>query len=191
MKTLASAGFAYLLKFIGFIVLGLIINIILTVIYFDDIVGLFKQENMLLGSIVLLNVLIFPIIWFVLGQQGAINSAIFKVMDGHLESLVEFVIKTFLTQGSRDKIGDYGSKLEEQSTVTKFILEFLFEKINFFEEISKLLKEKDYTDKELSLKMAEKIREEEFFEDLEPSLMIPLLLIVANIGIVYLAHGFL
>jgi len=191
MKTLASAGFAYLLKFIGFIVLGLIINIILTVIYFDDIVGLFKQENMLLGSIVLLNVLIFPIIWFVLGQQGAISSAIFKVMDGHLESLVEFVIKTFLTQGSRDKIGDYGSKLEEQSTVTKFILEFLFEKINFFEEISKLLKEKDYTDKELSLKMAEKIREEEFFEDLEPSLMIPLLLIVANIGIVYLAHGFL
>jgi len=191
MKTLASAGFAYLLKFIGFIVLGLIINIILTVIYFDDIVGLFKQENMLLGSIVLLNVLIFPIIWFILGQQGAINSAIFKVMDGHLESLVEFVIKTFLTQGSRDKIGDYGSKLEEQSTVTKFILEFLFEKINFFEEISKLLKEKDYTDKELSLKMAEKIREEEFFEDLEPSLMIPLLLIVANIGIVYLAHGFL
>ena len=191
MKTLASAGFAYLLKFIGFIFLGLMINIILTVIYFDDIVGLFKQENMLLGSIVLLNVLIFPIIWFVLGQQGAINSAIFKVMDGHLESLVEFVIKTFLTQGSRDKIGDYGSKLEEQSTVTKFILEFLFEKINFFEEISKLLKEKDYTDKELSLKMAEKIREEEFFEDLEPSLMIPLLLIVANIGIVYLAHGFL
>ena len=191
MKTLASAGFAYLLKFIGFIILGLMINIILTVIYFDDIVGLFKQENMLLGSIVLLNVLIFPIIWFILGQQGAINSAIFKVMDGHLESLVEFVIKTFLTQGSRDKIGDYGSKLEEQSTVTKFILEFLFEKINFFEEISKLLKEKDYTDKELSLKMAEKIREEEFFEDLEPSLMIPLLLIVANIGIVYLAHGFL
>jgi len=30
MKTLASEGFAYLLKFIGFIFLGLMINIIFT-----------------------------------------------------------------------------------------------------------------------------------------------------------------
>ncbi|CAA6823512.1 MAG: Unknown protein [uncultured Sulfurovum sp.] len=161
------------------------------VIYFDDISALFKSENILLGAITLAVVVIFPIIWIIIGKAEAVSSAIFKVMDGHLDDLIAFVIKNFLTQGSRDKVGDYGSKLEKQSTVTRFILEFLFEKINFFEEVSKLLKEKDYSDKELTLKMSARIREEEFFEDLEPSWMTAFILILANVGIIYSAHYFL
>ncbi|CAA6812110.1 MAG: Unknown protein [uncultured Sulfurovum sp.] len=191
IKTLTSAGFSYLFKFIGFIVLGLIINGVLAMVYFDNISGLFQNNNILLGSITIVTVILFPMLWLLFGKTEAVSSAIFKVMNGHLEDLVEFVIKNFLTEGSRDKVGDYGSKLEGQSTVTRFILEFLFEKINFFEEISKLLKEKDYSDEELTLKMCEKIREEEFFEDLEPSLLTPFLLMVVNIGVLYVANYFL
>lgn len=191
IKTLTSAGFSYLVKFIGFIVLGLMINAILAMVYFDNISGLFQNENILLGSITIVTVLLFPMLWLLFGKTEAVSTAIFKVMDGHLESLVEFVIENFLTEGTRDKVGDYGSKLEGQSTVTRFVLEFLFERINFFEEISKLLKEKDYTNKELTVKMCEKIREEAFFEDLEPSLLMPFLLMVVNIGVLYLANYFL
>jgi hypothetical protein len=85
----------------------------------------------------------------------------------------------------------YSFFLSEQSTVTQLILEFFFEKIEFFNDISELLKEKNYTDEELKVKMVERIREKELFEEWQPSFMTPLGLMVANIGAIYLADYFL
>ena len=80
MKTLASAGFAYILKFIWFIFLALAINITLAITYFDNISPLFKGENLLLSGISLGIVIIFPIIWLITAKSEALTSAIFKVI---------------------------------------------------------------------------------------------------------------
>jgi len=191
MKTLGSAGFAYILKFIWFIFLALAINITLTILYFDNISPLFKGENILLGSITLGGVIIFPIIWLITAKSEALTSAIFKVIDGNIEGLVGFIIDKFVAGKDRDKIGDYAGILQEQSTITQMILEFFFEKINFFNDISELLKEKDYSDEELKVKMVERIREKELFEEWEPSIITPIGLGAVNIGVIYLADYFL
>ena len=191
MKTLASAGFSYIIKFIWFIFLALAINITLAVIYFGNISPLFKGENLLLSGISLGVVVIFPIIWLITAKSEALTSAIFKVIDGNLEGLVGFIIDKFVAGKDRETIGDYAGVLENQSTITQMILEFFFEKINFFNDISELLKEKDYSNEELKVKMVERIREKELFEEWEPSIMTPIGLGAVNIGAVYLADYFL
>jgi len=191
MKTLALAGLAYLLKFVWFVVLALAINITLTIIYFDNITALFGGENIWIGSITLATVVIFPIVWLITAKSEALLSAIFKVVDNNLDGLVGFIIDKFVAGKNRDKIGDYTGVLKEQSTVTQLILEFFFEKIDFFNDISELLKEKNYSDEELKVKMVERIREKELFEEWQPSFMTPLILTVANIGVIYLAEYFL
>ena len=191
MKTLASAGFAYLLKFVWFIFLALAINITLTWIYFDNITELFSGGNLWLGIITLSTVIFFPIVWLLSAKSEAVLSAIFKVVDSNLDGLVGFIIDTFVAGKNREKIGDYTAILKEQSTVTQLILEFFFEKIDFFNDISELLKEKNYSDEELKVKMVERIREKELFEEWQPSFMTPLMLASANIGVVYLAEYFL
>jgi len=191
MKTVASAGLAYLLKFIWFIILALVINITLTIIYFDNISTLFGGKDIWLGSITLATVVIFPIVWLISAKSEALLSAIFKVVDTNLDGLVGFIIDTFVSGKNRETIGDYTGVLNEQSTVTQLILEFFFEKIDFFNDISELLKEKDYSDEELKVKMVERIREKELFEEWQPSFMTPLILAGANIGAIYLAEYFL
>ena len=191
MKTVASAGLAYLLKFIWFIILALVINITLTIIYFDNISTLFGGKDIWLGSITLATVVIFPIVWLISAKSEALLSAIFKVVDTNLDGLVGFIIDTFVSGKNRETIGDYTGVLNEQSTVTQLILEFFFEKIDFFNDISELLKEKDYSDEELKVKMVERIREKELFEEWQPSVMTPLILAGANIGAIYLAEYFL
>jgi len=187
MKTLASAGFAYILKFIWFIFLALTINITLAILYFDNIKPLFGGEDILLGMVTLGGVTLFPIIWLITAKSEAISSAIFKVVDNNLDSLVGFIIDTFVAGKNRDKIGDYTGILKEQSTITQYILEFFFEKIDFFNDVSKLLKEKNYSDEELKVKMVERIREKELFEEWEPSIITPITLGAVNIGVIYMA----
>jgi len=191
MKTLASAGFAYILKFIWFILLALTINITLAILYFNNITALFSGEHIWLGVITLSTVIIFPIIWLISAKSEALLSAIFKVVDKNLDSLVGFIIDTFVAGKNRDKIGDYTGILKKQSTITQLILEFFFEKINFFNDVSELLKEKNYSDQELKVKMVERIREKELFEEYEPSFITPLILGIVNIGIIYGAEYFL
>jgi len=191
MKTLASAGFAYILKFIWFIFLALLINITLAILYFDNLSALFTGENISLGVITLATVLIFPIVWLITAKSEALLSAIFKVVDKNLDSLVGFIIDKFVAGKNRDKIGDYTGVLKKQSTITQLILEFFFEKIDFFNDVSELLKEKNYSDEELKVKMVERIREKELFEEWEPSFTTPLALAIANIVIVYGAEYFL
>ena len=191
MKTLASAAFAYILKFVWFILLALSINISLLIIYFDNLSSLFKGENISLGVITLVTVILFPIIWLITAKSEALLSAIFKVVDKNLDSLVGFIIDKFVAGKNRDKIGDYTGILKKQSTITQLILEFFFEKINFFNDVSELLKEKNYSDEELKVKMVERIREKELFEEYEPSFMTPLILALVNIGVIYGAEYFL
>jgi hypothetical protein len=191
MKTLASAGFAYLLKFIWFIVLALAINITLTIVYFENISTLFGGENIWLGSITLATVILFPVVWLVTAKSEALLSAIFKVVDQNLDGLVGFIIDKFVAGKNRETIGDYTGVLNEQSTVTQLILEFFFEKIDFFNDISEVLKEKNYSDEELKVKMVERIREKELFEEWQPSFMTPFILAISNVGVVYVAEYFL
>jgi len=191
MKILASAGFAYILKFIWFVLLALAINITLAIIYFSNITALFSGTHIWLGVITLATIIIFPIIWLLSAKSEALLSAIFKVIDKNLDSLVGFIIDTFVAGKNRDKIGDYTGILKKQSTITQLILEFFFEKINFFNDVSELLKEKNYSDDELKVKMVERIREKELFEEYEPSFTTPLILAIANIGTVYGAEYFL
>ena len=191
MKTLASAGFAYLLKFIWFIFLALAINITLAIIYFDNLSALFTGNNIALGVITLATVIIFPIVWLITAKSEALLSAIFKVVDNNLDGLVGFIIDKFVAGKNRDKIGDYTGVLKKQSTITQLILEFFFEKIDFFNDVSELLKEKNYSDEELKVKMVERIREKELFEEYEPSFTTPLILAFVNIGIIYGAEYFL
>jgi hypothetical protein len=191
MKTLASAGFAYIFKFVCFIFLALAINITLGILYFDNILALFHGENPLQGGIILAVVIIFPIIWLITAKSEALTSAIFKVIDNNLEGLVGFIIDTFVAGKDRETIGDYAGVLKKQSTITQLILEFFFEKINFFNDISELLKEKNYSDEELKIKMVERIREKELFEEWEPSIVTPIGLATVNIGVIYLTDYFL
>jgi len=191
MKTLTSAGFAYLIKFIFFIFLAISINLSLAIFNLTNITDLFVGDNILLGSITLATVIIFPIIWFIVAQKEALLSAIFKVVTKNLDVLVGFIIDKFVAGKNRETIGDYTAILKKQSKVTQLILEFFFEKIHFFTDISELLKEKNYSDEELKVKMVERMEERELFEEWEPSFMTPLFLSIANIAIVYLANHFL
>ena len=191
MKTLLKAGLAYVWRFSLFLFLGVVINITLAIVYFGDIIALFHGQNIWLGVIVLATVIGFPILWFVLGQQEAIYASISKVLKESSDEIVSFVVDKFITDDKKDKIGDYMSTLKKQPKTVQIILGFLFEKIDFFTEVSELLKEKEYSKDELKLKMVEKIEEKELFEEWTPTLWTPFLLLIANIAIVIIAHKFI
>jgi len=191
MKTIAKAGLAYILRFTLFIFLAIVTNIALAIIYFGNITALFHGEHIIVGVITLLTIIGFPIIWFITAQQEALYASIYKVLSQGSEDVVGFIIDKFVNENNQDRVGDYMGVLNRQSKVVQIILGFIFEKIDFFGEISNLLKEKNYSNSELKLKMVEKIEEKELFEEWEPTLWIPFLLLVANIGVVVLANRFL
>ena len=191
MKTLASAGFTFLVKFIFLLGLGIVLNVILTVVYWDNIMALVSGDKMLLGSITLISIFFFPFIWFFISKKEATLSAIFKIVDKNVEVLIGFIIDKFVREENKDKLGDYMGVLEKQPKIIQIILGFFFEKIDFFGEVSQLLKEKDYSNEELKVKMLEVIKEKELFEEWEPSFMTPLIFIGVNIGIIALATRFL
>jgi len=191
MKILAQAGFSYVFKFVLFIVLALATNITLLFVYMENITALFSGKETILGTITLLTIFIFPIIWLFMAKKEAFLSAIFKVVNESMDDLVGYVIDNFLTNDNQGKVANFLETLERQPKVAQMILGFFFEKVDFFGEVSKLLKEKDYTDTELKVKMVETIEEKEFFEDWEPSFMTPLVLLIVNVATIVLAEYFL
>lgn len=114
-----------------------------------------------------------------------------KILSQSSGEVVGFIIDNFINENSKDRVGDYMGVLNRQSKVVQIILGFIFDKIDFFGEVSNLLKEKNYSNSELKVKMVEKIEEKELFEAWSPTLWIPFFLLVANIGIVVLANKFL
>ena len=191
MKAIAKAGLAYLWRFSLFIFLAIVTNIALAITYFGNITALFHGEHIVVGVITLLTIIVFPIIWFISAQQEAIYASIHKVLSQSSGDVVEFIVDKFVDENNKDRVGDYMGVLNRQSKLTQIILGFIFEKIDFFGEISNLLKEKNYSNSELKLKMVEKIEEKELFEAWEPTLWIPFLLLISNIGVVVLANKFL
>ncbi len=191
MKILLKAGLAYILRFSLFLFLAIVTNIILSIVYFDNISSLFHGEHILLGIITLLVVIGFPILWFILAQQEALYASIHKVITQGSGDVVGFIIDKFITEDKKDRVGDYMGVLNRQPKTVQIILGFIFDKIDFFGEVSNLLKEKNYSNDELKVKMVEKIEEKELFEEWTPTLWIPFLLLIANVGIVVIANKFL
>jgi len=191
LRAIAKAGLAYILRFSLFIFLAIVTNLILAITYFGNITALFHGQDIILGVITLLTIIAFPLIWFITAQQEAIYASIHKILSQSSGDIVGFIVDNFINENSRDRVGDYMGVLNRQSKVTQIILTFIFDKIDFFGEVSNLLKEKNYSNSELKLKMVEKIEEKELFEAWAPTLWIPFLLLVANIGIVVVANRFL
>jgi len=191
MKILLKAGLAYILRFSLFLFLAIVTNIILSIVYFDNISSLFHGEHILLGIITLLVVIGFPILWFILAQQEALYASIHKIITQGSGDVVGFIIDKFITEDKKDRVGDYMGVLNRQPKTVQIILGFIFDKIDFFGEVSNLLKEKNYSNDELKVKMVEKIEEKELFEEWTPTLWIPFLLLIANVGIVVIANKFL
>lgn len=191
IETLAKAGFAYIFRFVLFILLGVVINVGLALIYFKNFTGFSEIHGVLLGSISLITVVGFPIIWFILAKKTALLVAIFKAVDENKDDLVAYIIDTFLAEDNRSKIADFDQKFSEQSRVTQIILNFFFDRFDFFGDVQRLLSEQNYTDTELKAKMVEELEAKEIYEEWKPSFWTPIVLIIVNIGIVILATRFL
>ncbi len=185
--TLASASFAYIFKWVLFIVLALGVNIGLALYYFGNITALLSGANPLLGAITLGTVIIFPIIWFLKAKKEALFSAIFKVVNEGLDDVVEFIIDKFLSDDNKETVGNYQEVFKQQSKTTQKILGFIFDKIDFLGEAQRLQSAHNYSDAQLKAKMVAHVEEKDLFDRWEPSLSTPLTLLALNIGIVVVA----
>jgi hypothetical protein len=181
--TLAKASLAYILRWVWFILLAIVTNVTLAINYIG--------ESGIVGTITLATVIIFPIIWFVMAKKSALFVAIFKVVDESIDDLVEFVVDTFLAEDNKSKIANYDEVFAEQSKVTQIVLNFFFKQVNFFSHVESLMSQKEYSDAELKQKLIDTIEDKEMFEKWEPSIMTPIYLLGANIGIVVLSSRFL
>lgn len=191
ITTLAKASFSYIFRWVSYIVMALGINIGLVLIYFENITTMITGEKMLLGLITLFTIVIFPIIWFILAKKTALFIALFKVLDESIDDLVEYVVDTFLTKDNKSKITNYDEVMNSQSKITQKVLGYFIEKVDFFKEAERLMAKENYSDKDLKHKLISNIEENSFFENLEPSMMNTIYMIVTNIGIVVLASRFL
>jgi len=185
--TLASATFSYVWRWILFGVLALGVNIGLGVYYFDNIMGLLRGSNVLLGVITLGVVVIFPFVWLYKAKEEALFSALFNVIHEGVDEVVEFIIDTFLTDDNRTTVGNYHEVLKEQSKTTQRVLGVIFDKIDFLEEAQRLQSEHDYSDAQLKAKMVEYVKSQDLFEQWEPTLFTPLILLILNVGVVVVA----
>jgi hypothetical protein len=181
--TLAKASFAYIFRWVLFIFLAVVTNIGLAINYIG--------ESGLVSTITIATVVIFPIIWFIMAKKTALFVAIFKVVDESVDDLVEFVVDTFLAEDNRSKISNYDEVFLEQSKVTQMVLNFFFEQVNFFPQVESLMSQRDYSDSELKQELIDTIEDKEAFQKWEPSLMTPLYILMANIGVVVLASRFI
>jgi len=188
MKTLLSAGFTFIFKLVWFILLGVVVNTILTFVHFDHIAKLFVGEDLVMGVVTLVTLILFTLVWILMAKKEALFTALFKVVDKSMDELVAFIIDKFVRDDNRDKLGDYTAVLERQPKTVQILLGFFFEKIDFFGEVSKLLKEKNYTNEELKVKMVETTREKELFEEWKPTLWTPFLLLVVNVATIPLVE---
>ena len=181
--TLAKASFAYIFRWVTFIFLAVVTNVYLAINY--------MSESGLVGTITLVTVVVFPIIWFIMAKKTALFVAIFKVVDESVDDLVEFVVDTFLSDDNKSKISNYDEVFAEQSKVTQIVLNFFFKQVDFFTQAESLMSQNNYSDSQLKQKMIDNIEDKDMFKNLEPSIMTPIYILGANIGIVVLASRFL
>ncbi len=191
ISTLAKASFSYIFRWISYIILALSINIGLAIIYLKNITTMLTGEHLLLGIITIATVIIFPIIWLVLAKKTALFMALFKVVDESIDDLVEYVVDNFLTKDNQGKIKNYDEVMAQQPKIAQKVLGYFFEKVDFFKEAESIMAKKSYSDKELKSKLIANIEEKSFFENLEPSSMNTIYMILSNIGVVVIASRFL
>jgi hypothetical protein len=191
ISTLAKASFSYIFRWISYIILALSINIGLAIVYLENITAMLTGEHLLLGVITIATVVIFPIIWLVLAKKTALFMALFKVLDESIDDLVEYVVDKFLTKDNQGKIKNYDEVMAQQPKIAQKVLGYFFEKVDFFKEAESIMAKKSYSDKELKSRLIANIEEKEFFENLEPSSMNTIYMILANIAIVVIASRFL
>ncbi len=191
ISTLAKASFSYIFRWISYIILALSINIGLAIIYLKNITTMLTGEHLLLGIITIATVIIFPIIWLVLAKKTALFMALFKVVDESIDDLVEYVVDNFLTKDNQGKVKNYDEVMAQQPKIAQKVLGYFFEKVDFFKEAESIMAKKSYSDKELKSKLIANIEEKSFFENLEPSSMNTIYMIVSNIGVVVIASRFL
>ena len=191
ISTLAKASFSYIFRWISYIILALSINIGLAIVYLKNITTMLTGEHLLLGIITIATVIIFPIIWLVLAKKTALFMALFKVVDESIDDLVEYVVDNFLTKDNQGKVKNYDEVMAQQPKIAQKVLGYFFEKVDFFKEAESIMAKKSYSDKELKSKLIANIEEKSFFENLEPSSMNTIYMILSNIGIVVIASRFL
>ena len=191
ISTLAKASFSYIFRWISYIILALSINIGLAIVYLKNITTMLTGEHLLLGIITIATVIIFPIIWLVLAKKTALFMALFKVVDESIDDLVEYVVDNFLTKDNQGKIKNYDEVMAQQPKIAQKVLGYFFEKVDFFKEAESIMAKKSYSDKELKSKLIANIEEKSFFENLEPSSMNTIYMILSNIGVVVIASRFL
>lgn len=191
ISTLAKASFSYIFRWISYIILALSINIGLAIVYLKNITTMLTGEHLLLGIITIATVIIFPIIWLVLAKKTALFMALFKVVDESIDDLVEYVVDNFLTKDNQGKVKNYDEVMAQQPKIAQKVLGYFFEKVDFFKEAESIMAKKSYSDKELKSKLIANIEEKSFFENLEPSSMNTIYMILSNIGVVVIASRFL
>lgn len=168
ITTLAKAGFSYIFRFFSFIFLAIAVNVSLALVYFENIASFLSGKGVLIGLITLATILIFPIIWFIVAKKTALLVAIFKVIDESIDDLVAFIIDTFLTDDNKSKVPNFEEILSEQSKVTQHILNFFFDKIDFFGDVQTLMQQENYSDKELKVKWLKPLKRKSYMRHGNP-----------------------
>jgi hypothetical protein len=223
LKLLSAIAAKMITRVLGYSLLGLIINAVLLYMYWGDItaflaqvispqaaahlsalflvpiavvMALFSPETAP-AAIAFLSVLVFPVLFFVVGQKQGIQSAIYYVISKQSKSTIAYLLQHLndkypgLMKKSIDThallIEKFAQLSNPESTIPKplkLLVAHLAERVNSATIISNTLNglaQEEHTNAELIEKIATNISVEIEQLDMEPSLHLPVLVIALNI----------
>ena len=193
----------YILKLVGYLALGVLINGVLLIVQWDSVLSVFQgKANSIFSYVILLAIIGLPLLYFILGQKQAVQSALAYLVNQRKQDIIIWLLaklndqhpdvfdETKITDDNAiliiNNVSGYVDKVPRSTTrlLAKFV-----SVIGLAEKLISIVK----TAKFSSLPDEEKINQtgqalaEMIPEDLiHPSLLLPMVLLAINIALFFL-----
>jgi hypothetical protein len=196
-----------LTRIIGYVILGIIINIIIVYSQWDIISNIFAEDQRAVDSIwksylVLTGCLIMPVFYYVVGQKQGLMASLSFIIRKQKINVLTYIFTNFCTkhpdvleskseisQSTIEKFNKVSNFLDKLPFIVQWILNSLISKLSLASNFASVIASgnNESTDNEKNISRICSIVSESIPEDiLAPSFKIPMCLVGANILLVFL-----
>lgn len=213
IKSLAKAGAILFSRILGYLALGLLLNLFILIYYWGSVSALWSSAATLgtsplllrlAGALTLLAALASPVVYFILGKKQGISAAVFYIVNRQKEPVMHFTLTKFFEKypellvdlvASRPailgKLGDVKTFAERQPYLVRLVLRSFLSRFDFVTEMDKAITTVEHSGLSGPAKiemLSTEISRNLTLDTLQPGFGLPTLIVATNIGLVWLLN---
>lgn len=195
LKIVGKASAIVLLRIVAYTVFGLVLNLIILLSHWSVIFG---EESGMMGYIVIILCLVFSAVFFGLGQKQGVMAGVSYIIENRKAALIVYLITKFaqkypdIMEGNIDqanKVTKIKEYLDKVPSIVMKVLNFFVSRISIVDALTSSVKtanEMGLKGEERVQKVAEIITEQAEVELVSPSVILPVVVLVLNLGLFFI-----